>query len=97
MRISTLVDFATSLGKDINDFITVCQADFFGRGYKVSNQEQTDFYENVSLLQQAHKILSAIKATDMPNFALLPKDKSFGPRFREFKISVLKQKLKTQD
>ena len=91
MRISTLVDFATSLGKDINDFITV------GRGYKVSNQEQTDFYENVSLLQQAHKILSALKATDMPNFALLPKDKSFGPRFREFKISVLKHRLEVQD
>ncbi len=97
MRISTLVDFATSLGKNINDFITVCQADFFGRGYKISKQEQTDFYENVSLLQQAHKILSALKATDMPNFALLPKDQSFGLRFREFKISVLKQKLEAQD
>ena len=97
MRASTLVDFTTSLGKYIDDFITVCQADFFGRGYKLSQNEQTEFYENASLLQKAHKILSAVKATDMPDFSTLPKDKSFGRRFRAFKINILKQKLKFQD
>lgn len=97
MRASTLVDFTTSLGKYIDDFITVCQADFFGRGYKLSQNEQTEFYKNASLLQKAHKILSAVKATDMPDFSTLPKDKSFGRRFRAFKINILKQKLKFQD
>ena len=97
MRMATLVDFVASLGKDINDFITVCQADFLGRSYNISEKEQTDFAEDVAFLQKVHDILSNIKATDMQNFELLPKDQSFGPRFREFKISVLKQKLKIQD
>lgn len=97
MRISTLVDFTSSLGKDIDDFITVCQADFLGRGYNISSKEQTDFAEDASFLQQAYKILASVKASDMPDFNTLPKDQSFGPRFREFKISVLKQKLEAQD
>lgn len=96
MRISTLVDFTTSLGKDINDFIAVCQADFLGRGYNISSKEQADFAEDASFLQQAYKILASVKASDMPDFVTLPKDQSFGLRFREFKISVLKQKLKTK-
>lgn len=97
MRVSTLVDFASSLGKEIDDFITVCQADFLGCGYKISQQEQQEFAKDASFLQQAYKILSDIKATDMPNFGTLPKDQSFGLRFREFKISVLKHRLEVQD
>ena len=95
MRLGTLVDFASNfLREDIlESFISVCHADFFGRAYQISDEEKEIFLKNTTFLQKVTTILKDIKASDMPNFNEIPKDKDFAEHFRQYKIHQLKLRL----
>ncbi len=97
MRKGTLTDFVDSIGsKDIEDFIKVCHADFYGRQKEISAEEAAFFEQQSNYFRQASSVIKAIKAQDMPNFAKLPKDKSFKDKYREYKINRLTQALKSE-
>ncbi|MCQ2740895.1 MAG: HD domain-containing protein [Alphaproteobacteria bacterium] len=95
MRLGTLVDFASAFLKNstLKDFIEVCHADFLGRDYHITDEEKSTFKQNADFLRKVVDILKNIKASDMPNFNQMPKDKIFAEKFRQFQISVLKQFL----
>lgn len=96
MRPGTLVDFISDVAKDdalLENFISVCQADFFGRQRNIPLAERQSFLDDVAHLTLSAHIVKQIKATDMPDFAAICKDKNFAERFRAFKIEVLKKKL----
>ncbi len=97
MRKGTLTDFVDSIkSKNIEDFIKVCRADFYGRQKEISAEEAAFFEQQSNYFRQASSVIKAIKAQDMPNFAKLPKDKSFKDKYREYKINRLSQALKSE-
>ena len=92
MRAGTMVNFTLALLKqpyDLEDFITVCKADFFGRAYICSAEECSDFKANELYLKKAADVLKEIKASNMPNFNEIPKDKTFAEKFRQYQIQQL--------
>lgn len=97
MRIGTLVDFCEDLTRtgtaDIDNFIEVCRADMHGCKRTITKEEDLIFEQNAARLRQIVAILQGIKATDMPNFAVLPKDERFGDLYREFRIQKVRQIL----
>ncbi len=97
MRIGTLVDFCEDLTRtgtaDIDNFIEVCRADMHGCKRTITKEEDLIFEQNAARLRQIVAILQGIKATDMPNFAVLPKDEHFGSLYREFRIQKVRQIL----
>lgn len=97
MRIGTLVDFCEDLTRtgtaDIDNFIEVCRADMHGCKRTITKKEDLIFEQNAARLRQIVAILQGIKATDMPNFAVLPKDEHFGSLYREFRIQKVRQIL----
>ncbi|MBE6446868.1 MAG: multifunctional CCA tRNA nucleotidyl transferase/2'3'-cyclic phosphodiesterase/2'nucleotidase/phosphatase [Alphaproteobacteria bacterium] len=66
-----------------NDFLNAC---FFFADYDIAKQ---NFIRK--LLRNICSVLRGIKATDMPNFDKLPKDKTFAEQYKQYKISLLKQ------
>lgn len=97
MRIGTLVDFITSIAKseeNLENFLAVCHADFFGRKRDIPQSEQKKFFDNIAYLKNAAQIVNHIKPSDMPDFERLPKDNTFAERLRHFKINTLKAALK---
>ena len=96
MRLGTLVDFVLSLSglpSNLQDFITVCRADFFGRACSISDKDTDFFNANGAYLKKVAAILKNIKASDIPNFASIPKDKTFAEKLKQYQISVLKKSL----
>ena len=95
MRIGTLVDFCEDLtragSKDLENYIAVCRADMHGCKRTIAKEEDLIFEQNATRLRQIVAILQDIKATDMPNFAVLPKDEHFGNLYREFRIQKVRQ------
>lgn len=91
LSIEDLYETVSALYKyNTDDLINVFRADYFGRLLKKDTQIQKtkeDFF------RKALNIFKNIKATDMPDFSKLPKDKSFFLKYREFKIDVLRQSL----
>ena len=55
------------------------------------------FEDSAQLLLKVSDILQNIKASDMPNFNILPKDERFSQCFREYKIRVLKDQLSIKE
>lgn len=97
MRPGTLVDFVTAVAssdENTENFLAVCQADFFGRKREIPLPEQQSFYDDTAYLKTAAQIVKSIRPADMPDFERLPKDKTFADRLRNFKIDVLNSKLK---
>ena len=97
IKLPALVDLIDKITKvsstSLQDFLTLCRADFFGRQREIPASEQQNFFKDVQFLQKTAQILQKIKATDMPDFSKIPKDKSFFLKYREFKIDVLRQSL----
>lgn len=57
-------------------------------------KKQTKLFAlNSEMLKMVYKDLRKIKATDVPNFKELPKDKTFGKIFKAFKINSLEKRI----
>ena len=97
MRVGTLYDLISELITGhisyVEEYIKVCRADFESTNMEDKNQERERFEGAANLLRKLNETVSAIKATDMPDFDNLPKDENFANRFREYKIGIIKEKL----
>lgn len=97
MRAGKIVDFVDALTgnhqNDIDNFIAVCRADYFGRGKEIRANEQAEFENAAAYLRKAAHILMPLKASDMPNFENIPKDNLFKEKFKNFKIQKLISEL----
>ena len=97
MRPGKVVDFIAALTgnhqNDIDNFIAVCRADYFGRGKEVSTAEKADFENAADYLRKVAQILIPLKATDMPDFENIPKDNFLKEKFKNFKIQKLISEL----
>lgn len=97
MRIATLTDFAQEVAHlnpdGVDNYILACKADNFGNLAAHTEKEEQIFAQNEKKLRAVIKIITSVKATDMPNFENLPKDVHFKERFRQYKISQVKQGL----
>lgn len=97
MRTATLVDFAEEIAhltpKGIENYILACKADTFGNLAPYSEEKETVFKQNEKKLRSIIKIITSVKASDMPNFETLPKDERFKEKFRQYKINQVKKKL----
>ncbi len=93
MEASDIVDFADKFsGKNyttISDFIDFCHT-------IATKNNALRLADNAHLLKSATAILNNIKASDMPDFATLPKDKQLQNHFRQYKINLLQQKILTK-
>ena len=98
MRIATLTDFAEEVAhlehKDIDNYIMACKADTFGNLTPHTEEKEKIFTQNEKKLRSVIKIITSVKATEMPNFENLPKDEHFKEKFRQYKISQVKKQLK---
>ncbi len=71
-------------------FIETCLADLMCRKYKGFSKEKESFDQKANYLHTIENTLKNIKATDIPNFDELPKDKNFARIFYMYKLKVLK-------
>lgn len=89
INLETLVDIAEYLIKRPqhfeNDFLTAC---FFFSDYDFETQ---NFIRKQ--LQNICATLQNIKATDMPDFSTLAKDKSFAEKYRRYKIKCISTQI----
>ena len=99
MRLSKLIKLITRLQRNhdnnIPDFIHVCTADFLGRRIPITMEQRQTLAADIRYLRRAARILNRIKATDMPNFSSLPKDKTFAEHWHNFQIEMLRRNLKS--
>lgn len=97
MKIGKALDFVSGISRGfkderiMEDFIEVCRCDMYGRALTETPPQDVDDFDKAcrrcrSIFQKAKDI----KATDMPNFADLPKDENFGMNYREFIISKIR-------
>lgn len=97
MKIGKALDFVCGISRGLKneqimeDFIEVCRCDMYGRALTETPPQDVDDFDKAcrrcrSIFQKAKDI----KATDMPNFADLPKDENFGMKYREFIISKIR-------
>lgn len=97
MRPGKVVDFVAVLTgnhqNDIDNFIAVCRADYFGRSREINADEKNEFENSAAYLRQAAQILTPLKASDMPDFDTLPKDNLLKEKFKNFKIQKLISEL----
>ena len=89
-----LTDFALNFSQsNLDDFIEVCRADFYGRQIILNENDHQLFAKKESFLRQSIKILQSIKSHDIPNFENLKKDASFKQKLFNFKSEIIKNKL----
>ena len=74
-------------GKQMIDFMRACKCDSFGRGSVSadSKKENEEIFDAARRCLHNFRVQRALKADDMPNFAAMPKDKTFKMRFTEFR------------
>ena len=98
MRAGSLYELVSSLlcnHQDyVEDFIAVCRADFESTEKENKIEEKKRFEYSAKLLCYARDVIKNIKAQDMPNFEILPKDENFCAHFKEYKKNLLSQKIK---
>ncbi len=101
MRVGKLYDLVSNLQightNYVVDFIKVCRADFESTTMENKGHLLRQFEDSAQLLLKVSDILQNIKASDMPNFNILPKDERFSQCFREYKIRVLKDQLSIKE
>lgn len=78
----------------LKEYIEVCRADFEGSACEERQKERQTFDLKAKLLKTAENTIKSIKAKDLPNFKDLEKDERFGELLKNYKISVLDQKIK---
>lgn len=96
LSINELVDFASKFVKKtklLDDFIKLCHADFYGRQVIINDTDKQLFSEKENILRQSVSILQNIRASDVPNFKNIKKDKSFAQIFHQHKVDVLQKNL----
>lgn len=95
MRIGTLRDFTAALtndfryDKNLRYLFEVCRCDTLGRAGNISDEALQQYEAAVKRCLAVFNRLTGVKATQMPNFAKLPKDAAFAARWREYQISLL--------
>ena len=77
----------------VDEYIEVCRADFLTTPEAQELKAQQIFEQSSQKLRQACSIINQIKAQDMPKFDELPKDDKFKELLREYKISIIREKL----
>lgn len=85
MDTEQLLDFTDDYMKktpaDFENFISICRA-------TTSNSEFKNFEHKA---RNIYKILSQVRANQMPNFESIKKDSTFKDRYRQFKLEVLRR------
>jgi tRNA nucleotidyltransferase (CCA-adding enzyme) len=81
---------------DLEDFISVCRADFFGTLAERTPKDIQVFELSAQRLRKIASLLCRIKAEQMPNFCKMPKDETFALKYREFKLNRLQKLLKEE-
>nr|QIM10709.1 multifunctional CCA protein [uncultured Alphaproteobacteria bacterium] len=99
MKIGKALDFVREISHEfkdslmMDDFMNVCRCDMQGRALaEMPPQDIDDFEKACKRCRCIFQKARDIRATDMPNFADLPKDENFGLRYREFMISEIRKK-----
>lgn len=94
MRASTLMELVEDLTpRNLEGFIAACRCDAEGRGEGMTPQQAVSFEHSAALLRAVQRELSQIKATDVPGFEQMKKDRKFGETYRIFRLERLKQIL----
>ena len=85
MNIEQLLDLTDDYIKrtpaDFENFMAICRATIPDSDFKRSEQKIRDIY----------KVLSQVRASQMPNFDSLKKDSTFKDKYREFKLEILRK------
>ena len=71
--------------QNLVDYLKICRCDMLGRQREIPQFERSYFRRSAMRLIQNFRIQSKIKATDMPNFADMPKDAAFAEKFFNYR------------
>lgn len=97
LNVGELLDFAESLriGRIccVNAFIDVCRA--VQKSLNESLEQSEDFDKKAQLLCRVCDMAAKIKAQDMPDFEIQPKDSRFKDILRQYKIKVIQESLQS--
>ncbi len=74
-------DYIRKTPVDFENFMSICKAAAPNADFKSSERKIRDIY----------KILSQIKANQMPNFDSIKKDSTFKDKYRQFKLKILQK------
>ena len=93
MDLPDLYDFVFEISgkfkqkEKMQDLFLICQADMQGRAIPLEDKEFLNFEQSKKRCLLMYNKMQSIKATDMPNFHMLLKDKSFQAAFKKFALS----------
>jgi tRNA nucleotidyltransferase (CCA-adding enzyme) len=91
MKASTLMDLVEELTpRNLEGFIAACRCDSEGRGAGMTPEQAASFERSAALLRAVQGELSKMKATDVPGFEHMEKDRHFGEIYRKFRLERLK-------
>lgn len=71
--------------QNLVDYLKICRCDMLGRQREIPQFERSYFRRSAMRLIRNFRIQSNIKATDMPNFADMPKDAAFAEKFFNYR------------
>ncbi len=71
--------------QNLVDYLKICRCDMLGRQREIPQFERSYFRRSAMRLISNFRIQSNIKATDMPNFADMPKDAAFAEKFFNYR------------
>lgn len=74
-------DYIKRTPADFENFLAICKAAVPNANFKGSERKIRDIY----------KILSRVKANQMPNFESIKKDSAFKDKYRKFKLEILQK------
>ena len=98
MRAASLYDLAEKMTLGhvcyVEEYITLCQADMASTTMPADDFNEAEVLLGAEKLELACRVIDMVKAGDIPEFAALPKDERFKQRLREYKIGILRVKLK---
>ncbi len=97
LRMATLLDIIVDVTdnfrnkQNLDDLISVCHCDFYGRAREIDAEEITEFEQSVERCRKFFNKLKDVRASDMPKFNEIPKDKDFNDKYRQFRLDILRQ------
>lgn len=98
MRISKKIDIISDISlafksrETMEEFIDICRCDMLGRAKNIETANSDNFENAVKISRKIFNLAKDIHATDMPDFALLTKDKNFKQKYKEYVIKrILEQ------
>lgn len=75
--------------KQMSDIIEICRCDMLGRAKTIETEALENFDRAIEICQEVYDKAQNIKATSMPNFNDLPKDKTFLDLYRNYRINQI--------